>query len=1242
MWLFQRVAAERSLDNARDEQVAERQVALRPLWFLRRTLILLAFAMAVAAPGAFPVTKAFMAGMLVYALLSEMEIFVAPRCTGEAQLTRWLLFFRVAYLLVFAVGSPGFPVQWMYPTLVILHVLGSPGQVGSRALAFLTVVTSATYVMAPQLSELVPGVRWSDGPPTIRASAEVWGMALIAFPLITFAMHIRQRRVAAIQQELAATVSRLSAAQDGLNASKEQLERWNHALNEEVDRQTSALEERNRYLSIVNAVSFALSEPMDDPSALERAARLVARLLGARSAQAYHLRGGAQGAFHLVVPVDAADIHAPQVPESVLRAVAESGRPLSSADPDSAEVRAAVGEAFAVVPLIAKGRQLGALALAGTGTEWTDAERHLLLIIGRDLGVALENAGLFRDVLATAQRERLIAEISRLLAEEGSGERAIGAALELLAEQTGAAEIAFLTVDRTGRHVEMEAYVSRQSSGEIWIRNSGPALAGLIRDRATALVLGPAGEGTLPGRLAGLGAETLTVVPVIARRGADATVEQSGVQGQRSLVGVLAAVSPVGAGWDEAVTDIFDRAAVALAHQVEASEFQALQQQRIQELAGLAEVARTMQSSADGDRLQAGFAQAVTTLVPYRRLYIAQLDEIGEMASVAVFGQRGKPMPGLVPAARDGAHAWFALRSATRWTPGTSAPGFVAPSASGGLVVPMRPKGQILGVVFMELAGYLDDEQIRIVERAVEQLSLALDGAALYQQATARAQHIQALSNLARIVASVVSLREAFAAFAEEARWLIPFDRACMLLIDDGRRTVESYATYPEQETVAQTSNLESSIVSVPVEVGAALSIRRDDPLYVDLDWSVFGDDAVEVAAVPVRQGTRIAAVFALVTSGPAQYRPEDLDALEEVAGLLGVTIERLRLYEQAAHGARHDLMTGLPNYRYLQERLEDHVAGFSRPGESALLVVDMDSLKAFNDTLGHEAGDRLIQIVARELRAACRDHDFVARTGGDEFVMLLEGSGVDDAQWVAERVHQALAEAHLEIEGSPTRVAVSIGIAAAPAHGTSPADVLHAADQAMYEAKFAGGARTRVAEMEGEHGAERASASARTRSGRLVESMARALLAGATPEERAATSLAQHWVIATGTRIDQRPGVLTQNRLLVPLACADRIESPQRHSDSRLAAHFVERLRGEWEAIEPGRFWVRSLIPMAVSAAWERKFLGTSAEELATRVEARAEASAGTPAEAPWRALAAAIHEESSERDAHGNSAAA
>lgn len=1060
-------------------------------------------------------------------------------------------------------------------------------------------------------------------------------IALISLPLAALAFRIALRRMPAVRRDPAA-IPRSKTR--GARPTVDQAGRWDQILDEEVGRRTATIEGRNRYLSIVNAVSFALAAPMDDPSVLERAARLVARLLGARSAQAYHLQGDGSEAFHLVVPVDAADVHAPQVPESLLERVATSGCPLSSTDPESLEFRAAVGEAFTVVPLIVGGRRLGAFALCGTGAEWSEAELHLLLLIGRDFAMALGNAGLFRNALAAAQHERMVAEAIQALTADGTGGGDTDVALHMLMERTAAAEVAFLRLDRASQHLSVEAEASSQPPGESWAREGGPAVADLMSGRSTALVLGRAGEGPLPGSLASLGAETFVLLPVVTRPGADAAGEDSGEHREQEIAGLLVAVSRAGTGWDALVVDCFVRFGLALACQLETEELQALQRQRIRELAGLAEVARTMQSSADTERLQLGFAQTLATLVSYRQMYIARLDELGVLLPVSVFGDRGKALAAREPEAIDGSHTWFGLRAPQRWVHGDARPGFVDVPVRGGLAVPMRPKGQALGVVVIELLENLDDEQVRIVERAVEQLSLALDGAALYQQATERAQHIQALSNLARVVASVVSLREAFAAFAEEVRWLIPFDRACMLLLDDGGRMVEPYATYPEQETAAEATWLEPSIISVPVETGAAVAIRRDDPRYADLDWSVLGTDAVEVAAVPVRQGTRTAAVFVLVNSGVAGYREAELEALEEVAGLLGVTIERLRLYEQAAYGARHDLLTGLPNYRYLQERLEQDVAGFNGAGESTLLVVDMDSLKAFNDTLGHGAGDRLIRIVARELRAACRGHDFVARTGGDEFVLLLEGAGIEAAEQVAERVHMALAEAHLEIEGSPTRVAVSIGIAGAPMHGTSADEVLHAGDQAMYQAKFAGGARTCIAEVEGGPTEERSPVDVRARGGRLVESVARALLSGATAEERSAAGLAQHWVIAAGTRMGQRPGLLTQVRMLVPLACIDRIETPQGHSDSRLATHFVEQLRGEWDAVESGRFWVRTLIPAAIAAAWEHRFLGASLDGLAARMEALADE--GEAAGGSWRALAEAIRDGADGRREEGQAA--
>src|SRR5690606_16321585 len=231
-----------------------------------------------------------------------------------------------------------------------------------------------------------------------------------------------------------------------------------------------------------------------------------------------------------------------------------------------------------------------------------------------------------------------------------------------------------------------------------------------------------------------------------------------------------------------------------------------------------------------------------------------------------------------------GAHPWFASRSPIAWRSGEgSAPSFLPSDARYAVAVPMRPKGQMLGVAVVVVPRPLRSDQVHIVEQAVEQLSLALDGASLYQQATARASHIQALSNLARIVASVVNLREAFAAFSEEVRWLIPFDRAVMFLLDEAGEMVEPYATYPEEDVPAAPAPLHASVARIPIQAGVPVTIRRDDPRYADLDWSLLGEGAREVAAVAVRHGERATAVFALVNNNAGDYAGSELDALEEV-----------------------------------------------------------------------------------------------------------------------------------------------------------------------------------------------------------------------------------------------------------------------------------------------------------------------------------------------------------------------
>jgi len=170
------------------------------------------------------------------------------------------------------------------------------------------------------------------------------------------------------------------------------------------------------------------------------------------------------------------------------------------------------------------------------------------------------------------------------------------------------------------------------------------------------------------------------------------------------------------------------------------------------------------------------------------------------------------------------------------------------------------------------------------------------------------------------------------------------------------------------------------------------------------------------------------------------------VDDLVEENQRLRAEVERLRGL------ALTDALTGLPNRRYLDERLDGEIQRAVRYGHPlAVLVIDVDDFKRVNDTWGHQKGDEVLVWVARFIRSQLRTHDVVCRTGGDEFIALLPSTDRDGAELLANRLRLEL-EA---LRGHPDHpVKMSIG-SAAIGPGTGDAESLLAAgDRAMYAAK--------------------------------------------------------------------------------------------------------------------------------------------------------------------------------------------
>ncbi|WP_018228885.1 EAL domain-containing protein [Methyloversatilis universalis] len=185
-------------------------------------------------------------------------------------------------------------------------------------------------------------------------------------------------------------------------------------------------------------------------------------------------------------------------------------------------------------------------------------------------------------------------------------------------------------------------------------------------------------------------------------------------------------------------------------------------------------------------------------------------------------------------------------------------------------------------------------------------------------------------------------------------------------------------------------------------------------------------------------------------------------DALGGVSGAVVVlhdTTDRYRMQERLRWQATHDPLTGLANRVLLEDRLTQAMARARRQDRLlAVCVLDLDDFKAVNDHLGHEAGDALLQEIARRLGHSVRADDTVARLGGDEFVVLLGAlSDVAEMETCLQRMLDALAEP-VRVAGSSVVTPASIGVTLYPLNDSDADALLRHADQAMYEAKQAGG----------------------------------------------------------------------------------------------------------------------------------------------------------------------------------------
>ena len=176
----------------------------------------------------------------------------------------------------------------------------------------------------------------------------------------------------------------------------------------------------------------------------------------------------------------------------------------------------------------------------------------------------------------------------------------------------------------------------------------------------------------------------------------------------------------------------------------------------------------------------------------------------------------------------------------------------------------------------------------------------------------------------------------------------------------------------------------------------------------------------------------------------------------------ISLAIANVRMRDQLQDQSIRDPLTGLYNRRHLTDSLRRALSARQRTNAPvAVVAIDVDHFKRFNDNHGHDAGDMVLRAVGTALTQNCDRDEVACRIGGEELMVLLPATGVEEAMAKAEAIRAAV-EAVTVRYGEKTlpRVAISLGVAVAPDHGTLPQDLMRVADDALYKAKAAGGIR--------------------------------------------------------------------------------------------------------------------------------------------------------------------------------------
>jgi diguanylate cyclase (GGDEF)-like protein/putative nucleotidyltransferase with HDIG domain len=315
-------------------------------------------------------------------------------------------------------------------------------------------------------------------------------------------------------------------------------------------------------------------------------------------------------------------------------------------------------------------------------------------------------------------------------------------------------------------------------------------------------------------------------------------------------------------------------------------------------------------------------------------------------------------------------------------------------------------------------------------------------------------QEAQTMFELSQDLGNSLSLGETLSVLSVRLRKMIPYDSMAVFLLKDGKLIPELVS--------GDNFRLLSSLNIALGEGLCGWVAERRKPIVngnPEVEAGYVSDPAKfttlrSALAVPLEGLNGVVGVLAMYRADRDAFSADHLRVLLAVSSKIGLSVENALKYQQAEDSATTDYLTGLPNARSLFLHLSRELARCRRTSTSlAVMVCDLDNFKQINDLHGHLEGDNLLKDFSGHLKESCRGYDYVARMGGDEFVIVAPGMNLEAANEKASRLNQLAIDAGRKIAGRDL-VALSVGTAFCPEDGFDVEHLLAEADRRMYSMK--------------------------------------------------------------------------------------------------------------------------------------------------------------------------------------------